>query len=71
MEKVRSRLTLLSLLSIFFIYKAITGKNSDEVVFWSFLSVFYLISLFLLFFILKKYKKDKENYGREDPYYMK
>ncbi len=58
MDQLKSRLTLLSLISIFFIYKAITGKNSDEVAFWSLLVIIYLISLLFSLFVLKKYKKD-------------
>lgn len=63
MDKLRSRIQLLSLFSIFFIYKAIDAafsEKTDKVIVWSLITVFYIISLVILYFVMKYWqKKDK------------
>jgi len=57
MDKLKSRVQLLSLLIIFFIYKAIAGivdNNYSEFVLWFMFSIFYAISLTILYFAFKK-----------------
>jgi len=57
MDKLKSRLRLLSLISLFFIYRAISSLLSDnlpEFLLWVIFTVLYLISLIILYFILKK-----------------
>ncbi len=60
MDKIKSRIQLLSLFSIFFIYKFIMGYINDEpneVVIWGMITLVYLISLMILFFISKNNQK--------------
>ena len=57
MDKIKSRVQLLSLFIIFFIYKAIAGiidNNFSEFVFWFMFSIVYAISLMILYFAFKK-----------------
>ncbi len=57
MDKLKSRVQLLSLFIIFFIYKAIAGivdNNFSEFVFWFMFSIVYAISLTILYFTYKK-----------------
>ena len=57
MDKLKSRVQLLSLFIIFFIYKAIAGiiyNNYSEFVFWFMFSIVYAISLTILYFAFKK-----------------
>ena len=65
MEKLRlrSRLTLLALFSIFFIYKAIDAAISNkasETSLWVLITFVYLISLMVAFFVLKKFKREQK-----------
>lgn len=55
-NQLRSRITLLSLLSIFFIYKAIMGiieQNMFDFTLWFLITIIYLISLVILYFIIR------------------
>ena len=57
MDKLKSRVQLLSLFIIFFIYKviaAIVGNNFSEFVLWFMFSIVYAISLTILYFVFKK-----------------
>ena len=57
MDKLKSRVQLLSLFIIFFIYKAIAGivdNNYSEFVLWFMFSIVYAISLTILYFAFKK-----------------
>jgi hypothetical protein len=57
MDKLKSRVQLLSLFIIFFIYKAIAGivaNNYSEFVLWFMFSIVYAISLMILYFAFKK-----------------
>ncbi len=63
MDKVRSGIRLLALFSIFFIYKAIIGiieNNTNEVILWSLITVVYIISLVILYIIIKKWEKEQK-----------
>ncbi len=60
-NKLRFRIQLLSLLSIFFIYKAIEAsfsKNPNEVMLWSLITVVYVISLIIMYFVIKNWQKE-------------
>ncbi len=60
-NKLRFRIQLLSLLSIFFIYKAIEAsfsKNPNEVMLWSLITVVYAISLIIMYFVIKNWQKE-------------
>ena len=57
MDKLKSRVQLLSLFIIFFIYKAIAGivdNNYSEFVLWFMFSIVYAISIMILYFTFKK-----------------
>lgn len=57
MDRLKSRVRLLSLFIIFFIYKAIAGivdNNYSEFVFWFMFSIVYAISLTILYFAFRK-----------------
>ena len=63
MDKVRSGIRLLTLFSIFFIYKTITGiieNNTNEVLLWSLITVVYIISLVILYFVVKNWEKEQK-----------
>ena len=63
MDKVRSGIRLLALFSIFFIYKAIIGiieNNTNEVILWSLITVVYIISLVILYIMIKKWEKEQK-----------
>ncbi len=62
MDKIRSTIRLLALFSIFFIYKAIMGaieNNSNELILWSLITIVYLISLVILYFVVKWWEREK------------
>ena len=55
-NQLRSRITLLSLLSIFFIYKAIMGiieQNMLDFTLWFLITIIYLISLVILYYVIR------------------
>ena len=63
MDKVRSGIRLLALFSIFFIYKAIIGaiaNNTNEVILWSLITIVYIISLVIMYFVVKKWEKEQK-----------
>jgi len=60
MEKLKSNIQLLSLLIIFFIYRAIsalTFNNDAEFMLWFLVSILYAISLIILYMVLKRRQK--------------
>ncbi len=62
MNKTRSTIRLLALFSVFFIYKAITGafeNNNNEVILWSLITIVYLVSLVILYFVVKRWETEK------------
>ncbi|MHA2280414.1 MAG: hypothetical protein ACXAC5_06155 [Promethearchaeota archaeon] len=60
MDRIRSGIRLLALFSVFFIYKAITGKNLNEVGLWALITLIYIISLVIMYFILTRWKKEQK-----------
>jgi len=61
MDKLRSTIRLLAIFSIFFIYKTIEGvikNNSNEVVLWSLITVVYVISLVIAYFVITRWEKE-------------
>lgn len=61
MEKIRSRITLLSLFTLFFVYKVIGGiisNNYNEIILWSLITFVYVLSLVVVFFVMKKLEKE-------------
>jgi hypothetical protein len=64
MTKLQNRMRILSLLTIFFIYRAIISyfeKNNVAIVIWTLISIVYTISLIILYFIIKKWQKEISN----------
>ena len=62
MDKTSSSIRLLALISIFFIYKAIMGainSNSNEIILWSLITIIYLVSLVILYFVFKRWDTEK------------
>lgn len=59
-NQLRSRITLLGLFSIFFIYKAIEAvinQSISEFALWFIITIVYLISLTIMYFVLKNKQK--------------
>ena len=60
MEKLKSQIQLLSLITIFFIYRAISAlffNNYPEFIFWILISILYALSLVILYLFFKKRQK--------------
>ena len=63
MDKIRSSFRLLALFSIFFIYKVITGvieNNSNEIIIWSLITIVYMISLGIMYFVIRLREKEQK-----------
>jgi len=63
MDKIKSSFQLLALFSIFFAYKAIMGailNNPNEFTLWSLITIVYIVSLVILFFIIKRWEKEQK-----------
>ncbi|MFX1313555.1 MAG: hypothetical protein ACFFHD_13255 [Promethearchaeota archaeon] len=63
MDKISSGIRLLTLFIIFFVYKAIMGlieKNTNEIILWSLITVVYIISLGISYFLVKKWEKEQK-----------
>jgi Na+/melibiose symporter-like transporter len=61
MDNVRSVIRLLALFSIFFIYKviiALLSKNMNDITLWGLITIVYVISITILFFVVKKLEKE-------------
>ena len=64
MDNVRSVIRLLALFSIFFIYKAIQAllsKNMNDISLWVLITIVYVISITILFFVVKKLEKENKS----------
>ena len=62
MDRIRSTVRLLALFSIFFIYKAIMGvieSNPNEVILWSLITIVYLVSLIIVYFVIKRWEEQQ------------
>lgn len=63
MDKISSAIRLLALFSAFFIYKAIMGvieNNASEATLWSLITIVYIISLTIAYFVLKGWEKQQK-----------
>jgi len=61
MDKTRSAIRLLALFSIYFIYKAIMGAieyNKNEIILWSLITILYIVSLIVLYFVVKRWETE-------------
>lgn len=59
MENLNRKIELLALFSIFFIYKMIMGvleNNISEISLWMLILIVYLVSLLILYLVLRKKK---------------
>ena len=64
MDKVSSRIRLLALFSIFFIVKAIVEAvegDTNQVIIWLLITIVYIISLIILYFVFKRWEKQQKN----------
>ncbi|MFX0007172.1 MAG: hypothetical protein ACFFA7_06460 [Promethearchaeota archaeon] len=64
MDKTKSAFRLLALVSIFFIYKAIIGvieSNLNEVLLWSLITIIYIVSLVILYFVSKRWEGQQKH----------
>ena len=62
MDRIRSAVRLLALFSIFFIYKAIMAAielNQNEVILWSLITIVYIVSLIIVYFVVKRWEKQQ------------
>ncbi|MHA1986503.1 MAG: hypothetical protein ACW98D_07690 [Promethearchaeota archaeon] len=62
MDSTKSGIRLLALFTIFFIYKAIMGvleNSTNEVTFWSLITVVYVVSLIIAYFVITRWEKSK------------
>lgn len=60
MEKLQKQIQLLAIIIIFPIYKAIEAivlETYPEIILWSLISIFYAISLAILYLVFKKRQK--------------
>ena len=63
MDKVKSSFQLLALFSIFFIYRVIMGaiaNNPNEFILWLSITIVYIISLLILYFVIKRWEKKQK-----------
>ncbi|MFX1375237.1 MAG: hypothetical protein ACFFA0_05445 [Promethearchaeota archaeon] len=61
MDKLGSTFRLLALFSIYFIYKTIMGiieNNSNEVILWTLITIVYIISIVIAYFVLSRGEKE-------------
>ncbi len=64
MNKLKPRIQLLALLSLFFIYKIIMGflsSDINEITLWAMITFVYLISLLILFIVIQNWQKRLNN----------
>lgn len=62
MNKLKSRIQLLSLFSIFFVYsaiKALFNNNPNEFFIWLLITAVYIVSLVILYFVVKNWQKEQ------------
>jgi hypothetical protein len=61
MNKLQNRMRLFSLITIFFLYRAIASyieKDPMTSIVWALISISYVISLIILYFVVKKWQKE-------------
>ena len=62
MDRTKSAIRLLALFTIYFVYRVIMGaieNNSIEIILWSLITVIYVISLIILYFVAKRWEKNQ------------
>ncbi len=62
MDKTKSTIRLLALFTIYFVYRAIMGaieNNSIEIILWSLITLIYIVSLIIMYFIAKRWEKNQ------------
>jgi len=60
MNKLQKRIQLLTLISIFFIYRAVTAYLENDInlaIVWFILTIVYIISLIIMLFVAKNWQK--------------
>ena len=61
MKNVSDKIRLLLLLSLFFIYKAISeyylNQDTDASIVWTMITIVYIISIIILIFVIKRLEK--------------
>lgn len=66
MNKLQNRIRLLSLVSIYFIYRVIYSyfvENDNLVaIMWLLFAIMYIISLIILYFVAQRWKKELNEY---------
>lgn len=66
MNKVQSKIRLLSLVSIFFLYRVIYSYfvENDELtaILWLLFAILYIISLIILYFVAQRWQKEADKY---------
>ena len=58
MNKIHHRIRLLSLLSIFFVYKIITAENDEEMSLWFMITIVFIISIIIMLVVFKGWKEE-------------
>lgn len=61
MEKLKQKLQLLAIFSIFFIYKTISAQTLEEFTLWFMITVVYLTSLLIAYIALRGSQKTPMN----------
>ena len=66
MNKLQNRIRLLSLFSIFFIYRAIyyyfVENDNLVAIMWLLFAIMYIISLIILYFVAQRWQKELNEY---------
>jgi hypothetical protein len=66
MNKLQHRIRLLSLVSIFFIYRVIYSYFIDNdnliAIMWLLFTILYIISLIILYFVAQRWQKELKEY---------
>jgi len=57
MNKIQQRLQILALISIYFIYKAITVEAFEEKMLWLIITILYLLTLVVSYIVITISKK--------------
>lgn len=63
MDSIKSGFRLLALFSVFFVYKIIMGiieNNPNEATLWSLITIIYVVSLSIAYFVFTRWEKRKE-----------
>ncbi|MFX0069635.1 MAG: hypothetical protein ACFFAO_00880 [Candidatus Hermodarchaeota archaeon] len=64
MNKLQNRFRLLSLISIYFIYRIIVGYlENDEIsmMIWIMITIVYIISLIILYFVARRWQEELDS----------